>query len=94
MKRMGSKVQSVMDKIAIAIFAVTLPLVGVNLLAGCAGWGKTTCQIVDAASQACTVIRFMGDDGKQHEVRLSPEEANALGKSLAAKKAAEKSQAK
>lgn len=87
MKRMGPKVQSVMDKIAIAIFAVTLPLVGVNLLAGCAGWGKTTCNIVDAASAACTVLRYMGEDGKVHEVRLSPEEANELGKQLAAKKA-------
>lgn len=90
MKRMGYEMQSVMDKIAIAIFAITLPLVGVNLLAGCAGWGKTTCQIVDAASQACTVIRFMGDDGKPHEVRLTPEEANEFGKSMAAKKAAAK----
>lgn len=87
MKRMGHKVQRVMDWLAISIFAVTLPLVGANLLAGCAGWGKTTCNIVDAAAQACTVIRYMGEDGKVHEVRLTPEEANELGRSAAAKKA-------
>lgn len=78
------------DSIAVGIFSLSILGVGANLLAGCAGWGKTTCQIVDAASQACTVIRFLGDDGKVHEVSLSPAEANEFGKSMAAKKAAEK----
>lgn len=90
MKRMGPEVQRVMDKIAIGIFAITLPLVGANLLAGCAGWGKTTCNVVDAAQAACTVLRYMGEDGKVHEVKLSPEEANEFGRAAAAKKAQSK----
>ena len=86
MKRMGPKVQGVFDWLAVTIFSLSLIGVGVNFLAGCAGWGKTTCQVVDAAAGACTVLRFMGDDGKVHEVPISPKEASEFGKSLAAKK--------
>jgi len=78
------------DSLAVTMFAVGTLVAGANLLAGCAGWGKTSCQVVDAAAQACTVVRFMGDDGKMHEVPLTPQEAQEVGKSKAAKMAAEK----
>lgn len=61
-------------------------------LAGCPGWGSTTCKVVDAASAACTVIRFMGEDGKEHEVRVSRDELAGFGQEMAAKRAAEKGQ--
>lgn len=80
------------DSLAAAIFSLSILGLGANVLAGCAGWGKTTCQIVDAASQACTVLRFMGEDGKVQEVPVTPAEMNEFGRKQAAKKAAEKKQ--
>ena len=84
------KTGGLVDQTAAAIFALAAAGALVLFLVGCAGWGKTSCQVVDAASQACTVIKFMGDDGRVHEVPLTPAEAKELGRSLEAKKAAEK----
>lgn len=80
----------VLDTVSVSIFSVAMLVAGANLLAGCAGWGKTACQVVDASEQACTVVRFMGADGKMHEVPLTQQEVNEMGQKKAAKMAAEK----
>ncbi len=78
-----------MKKIRESVGAMGL-LVTMLAATGCAGWGKTSCAVVDAAQAACTVVRFMGDDGKLHEVQVSKEEAKAFGEEMGAKRAAEK----
>ena len=48
----------------------------------------TTCKIVDTAHDVCTVIRYLGPDGKVHEEKVTAEEMAAFGKQLSAKRAA------
>jgi len=57
---------------------------------GCAGWGGTACKIVDAAQTACTVVKYLGPDGKEREVRVSREEFQEFGREMSTKRAAEK----
>jgi hypothetical protein len=56
---------------------------------GC-GKGAMACAVVDAASKACTVVRYMGPDGKVDEVEVTPDEVNAFGRAAAARRKAEK----
>lgn len=60
------------------------------VLGGCAGWGGAACKVVDAAQAACTVVKYMGPDGKEHEVKVSREELSEFGHEMAAKRAGEK----
>lgn len=61
------------------------------VLAAC-GHGAAVCGVVDVASeaaqQACTVLRYLGPDGKVHEVRMTNKELAEYGQELAARKAA------
>lgn len=55
---------------------------------GCSSWNSsnvknTTCAVIDAAKQACTVIQFMGEDGKAQEVRVSTSDLAAYGRTAA-----------
>lgn len=79
-----------MKKVKETIGAAGILVTALFALAGCPGWGSTTCKVVDAASAACTVLKYMGPDGKEHEVRVSREEMAAFGEEAAAKRAAEK----
>lgn len=42
------------------------------------GYGGKACKVVDLAHNACTVVRYLGPDGKTHEVTLTPAELAAL----------------
>ena len=44
---------------------------------GC-GYGKPACTVIDAMHNACAVIRYLGPDGKMHEVKLTPADLAAL----------------
>jgi hypothetical protein len=79
---------AMLNRFAAFLFALSAGGLSVELLTACAGWGKTTCQVIDAAKEACTVVRYMDDDGREKEVRLSPEEARELGKAASARQAA------
>ncbi len=57
-------------------------------LVGCGAGGKV-CAIVDLAQHACTVLKYVGPDGKPAEVRVTPEEATAFAQQMSAKRAAE-----
>lgn len=58
---------------------------------GCAGAGKTACQVIDVstkvAEEACTVLRYLGADGQVHEERISAAELRAFGQAMAAEHA-------
>jgi hypothetical protein len=56
-------------------------------LVGC-GVGGKVCSVVDLAHHACTVVKYLGPDGKEHEVKLTPEEARELAMEAEAKQAA------
>lgn len=58
----------------------------VGAAAGC-GHGSTACLVVDAAQQACTVIKYMGPDGQPRQVRVSKEELQQFGRDMAQKRA-------
>jgi len=44
---------------------------------GC-GYGQVACQVVDTAHDACTVLRYMGPDGKPAEVKVPSSELAAF----------------
>lgn len=52
-------------------------------LCSCSSWqgaSKTSCQIIDAANKACAIFRYRDPaTGVVEEVRLSPDEAAAVG---------------
>jgi hypothetical protein len=60
-------------------------------LAAC-GHGAAVCGVVDvtaeAAQQACTVLRYLGPDGKVYEVRMTNKELAEYGRKTAAQRAA------
>jgi len=62
------------------------------MLVGCGAGGKV-CAIVDLAQHTCTVLKYLGEDGKPHEVRVTPEEAREFAAQVEAKRAAEKADA-
>ena len=62
------------------------------LLVGC-GAGAKVCAIVDLAQHACNVIKYLGPDGKEHEVRVTREEATEFATKMEAKRAAERAAA-
>lgn len=70
---------------AVQFFGVLLALVVFGGVLGC-GKGAIACGVVDAASRACTVVRYMGPDGKVQEVQVDPDEMNTFGRAMAAKR--------
>jgi hypothetical protein len=64
-----------------------------SLLAGC-GHGAAACAVVDAANQACTVIKYMGEDGKVREVRVNRDELDQFAREAAAREEARRTGAK
>lgn len=58
------------------------------LLVGC-GAGAKVCAVIDLAQHACTVVKYLDDDGKEKQVTVTPEEAKAFAKAMSAKRAAE-----
>jgi hypothetical protein len=67
-------------------------LVAVALLALClsaCGHGATACKVIDVAHEACSVVRYLGPDGKVHEVQVSSQELAAFGQTMATKRAQE-----
>ncbi len=59
---------------------------------GC-GYGKVACQVIDTAADACTVLRYLGPDGKPQEVRVPRAELEQFAKTEAARQAAAQSDA-
>ena len=51
------------------------------------GHGATACKVIDAANEACAVIRYLGPDGKVYSVQVSNEELASFGQRTAAKRA-------
>jgi hypothetical protein len=67
-------------------------LVAIALLALClsaCGHGATACKVIDAAHDVCSVVRYLGPDGKVHEVQVSSQELAAFGLQMAARRAQE-----
>lgn len=62
------------------------------MLVGC-GAGAKVCAIVDLAQHTCNVIKYLGPDGKEHEVRVTREEASEFAAQMEAKRAAERAAA-
>ena len=57
-------------------------LIGSAILCACSflqDAKKPTCQVVDALHEACTLVKFMGDDGKEHVESVPASEVAALG---------------
>lgn len=66
------------------VFVVGLSaLASVVFLQVACGTGATACKVVDVASDACTVVRFLGPDGKAEDLT-----AEDLGDLARAKKQA------
>jgi hypothetical protein len=59
------------------------------LLLAC-GAGAKVCAVVDLAQHACTVLRYLEEDGTVHEVRVTPEEAREFARAVSKKRASEK----
>lgn len=70
---------------AVRFFGVLVALVVLGGALGC-GKGAIACGVVDAAERACTVVRYMGPDGKVQEVQVDPDEMTAFGRAMAAKR--------
>ena len=64
-----------------------LCLAGALGAAGC-GHGATACKVVDAAHEACAVIKYLGPDGEVRQVRVTQEELQQFGQEVASKRAA------
>lgn len=64
-----------------------LLLLCLALVTGCGAGGKA-CAVIDTAHQACTIIRYLGPDGKTQDVQVSSEEIAAYGRATAARRAA------
>lgn len=52
------------------------------------GHGGVACQVIDAIHESCNVVRYMGEDGKPHEVQISSAALAAYGAKVAAARAA------
>lgn len=57
------------------------------LSVGCGAGGKA-CAIIDAAHQACTVVRYLGPNGEQREVKVTKAELEAFARETAERQAA------
>jgi hypothetical protein len=84
MKRMGPKVQGVIDSLAVVVFVIAIGGILATFLGGCAGWDKKSCAAIDLAHQACAVVTFIDADGNKQTMKLSQEDARELGKVRAA----------
>lgn len=71
------------NKFCAMIFGMSLTFLGADVVAGCAGWGENTCRAIDLAHQACTTVKYLGEDGKEHFVELSQDDARELGRAAA-----------
>ncbi len=69
-----------------AVVALGLVLFFAQLV-GC-GVGKTACSIIDTAAEACVVLRYLGPDGKVHDVRVPRSELEGFARMSAAQQAA------
>lgn len=59
----------------------------VSLLVGCAGWDKKSCAAIDLAHHACTTVKYIGEDGKEHAMQLERGDLDELGRVRAARAA-------
>jgi hypothetical protein len=77
----------ILPPVPVMVLALAMGVVA-GLLTGC-GHGATACKVIDVAHEACSVVRYLGPDGKVHEVPVSQEEMAAFGLAMAAKRASE-----
>lgn len=77
------KIRTPLDAFAVVVFMVAVGLLIANILAGCAGWGATTCTVVDLAHDACGVIRYLDENGKPVEMKVTNEDMKAVAKARA-----------
>jgi hypothetical protein len=69
----------------VRLFVITCSFV---LLSGCAEVAAAkpvACAVVSALESACTLVTFIGDDGKPHTVTCTPDEVAAWGKDVEAR---------
>jgi hypothetical protein len=77
---MNTKKRSPLDMLAVLLATAAIALVSANVLAGCAGWGQETCAAIDLAHSACPlVVKYVSEDGQQHTMAISHEDAKQLG---------------
>jgi hypothetical protein len=63
---------------SVFVSALLATLLTIIVMSAC-GHGKTACQVVQAAQESCAVIKYMGPDGKEQSVQVTPEELAAFG---------------
>lgn len=71
-----------------------LPILGyIALLAiiffssGCAAQ-KVACKVIDVADDVCTILEYVGEDGKKHQVAVPKSELEGFARMTAARQAA------
>jgi hypothetical protein len=64
-----------------------------SLLLAC-GSGKAACAVIDTAHEACSVIKYLGPDGKVQTVKVSSQELATFGQYTATMRAAKEAKAK
>ena len=75
-----------MKKERFYVGVIALMVIGLGIISepGC-GYGKPACTVIDAAHEACTVIRYLDKDGTVREVSITPSELQTLGLAAAAR---------
>jgi len=54
------------------------------LTSGC--WAKDpACSVIKTANEACTIIEYQGEDGRTHQVRVTPGQVEQLAREGAEK---------
>lgn len=81
---MKIRFDNVTNGVATGLFAIALGLITIATIAACAAWDKKTCAAIDLAHQACTVVKYLDDDGNEKQVSMTPEDAKQLGRAKAA----------
>ncbi len=76
-------IRSKFDAFALVVFILAAGGIAANFVTGCAGWGQKTCTIVDLANEACGIVRYMGEDGKVYEARVTQEDVREMAKAQA-----------
>lgn len=66
----------------LACLIIPIVVLVASLLSGCEHT-KTACQVVRAASTACTLIEFVGDDGTVERYPVAPDELRSFAKQSA-----------
>ncbi len=56
------------------------------VLMACGAAERTTCTIIHAADEACTVLEYVGTDGQTHQVPVSKQDLQSFGTAMTMKR--------